>query len=304
MKTGPVKNTRIDILIADNGGKIGENVMMSLRRHGLRTVVLDDKEVRNDKPGYVRNLRNAIRELHPRMILPVFKAQWLAEYKDLLTQEDRSLLIPVCSAQVLDTLDDKVKCSRLVQGLGIPQPKMYGDSQAEEITSWPVVYKRASGLSGSSVYFPKDSKALGNLIRSSSKPHLIMDFIDGYDVSIDAIRWTMSDGSTYFQAVAYRVLWPRQKGISKIRMGVCGEELRDQARRILDAVDYEGVCGLDFRIDRKSGRACFLECNPRFSGGIRSSLAAGLDLPFLMWRLANGETPERLRLHRHRLSIG
>lgn len=322
---------RIDILIADKGGKIGEVVAKSLRRHGLRVEVFDDTQVRNDKPGYIRNLKRAIETWRPEMVIPIFKAGWLAEaiikrqgapaqpreskHGDAAQARHgrpfgRTMPCPMFQwpaesmAQALDILDDKVKCSGLAERLGIPQPRMYEDSQIENIQHWPVVYKRATGLSGSSVYFPKNKKALENLLRSSGKPHLVMDYIEGYDISVDIIRWPLSDGTVFCEAAAYRVLWPKEKGISKIRVGINRPEVIAHAKRILEAIDYKGVCGMDFRVESSSGKAYFLECNPRFSGGIKSALAAGLDLPFLLWQLSKGENPGKIKLRHHRFSIG
>lgn len=288
----------IDVLIADSGGKIAQAVEKSLRRRGLSVEVFDDSLVSNDYPGYIRNLKRCALQCQPRMILPIFKASWLAAHR-----AEFDALVPLSESSVLEMLDDKVRCSALANGMGICQPKMYSDTDFDRITDWPIVFKRASGLSGSSVYFPKDRRALDNLVRTSPKSHLVMDYIEGYDVSVDLIRWPMADGSVFCQSAAYRVLWPRRKGISYIRMGVNRPDVLLAAEKLLDTVDFRGVCGMDFRVDR-SGKAFFLECNPRFSGGIRSSLSAGLDLPYLLWQLANGETPEKRCVRRHRISIG
>lgn len=293
------KNSMTDVLIADRGGKIGEAVAQSLRRHGLSVEIFDDGPVFNDHPGYIRNLKRCVMQFTPRMILPIFKAAWVAAHRD-----EFDALVPLADASVLEMLDDKVRCSALAAELGIRQPKLYADDSFDGISNWPVVFKRAGGLSGSSVYFPKDRRALDNLVKSSPKSHLVMDYVDGYDMSVDLIRWPMADGSIFRSASAYRVLWPRGKGISYIRIGADRPDIVAEAERLLDAVDYRGVCGVDFRVGRQSGKAYFLECNPRFSGGIRSSLAAGLDLPFLLWQLAGGAVPATPGLKRHRISIG
>lgn len=83
------------------------------------------------------------------------------------------------------------------------------------------------------------------------------------------------------------MLQPKGKGVSRLRIGVIEPVLVEYVRRILDAVDYHGVCGVDFRID-KAGNAFFLECNPRFSGGIESALASGFDIPYIYYCLACG----------------
>ncbi len=278
--------TKTDILIPELGGKIAEVVAKSLRKHGLEVAIFDDSRFGKDEMGYLRELRKAISELQPAAVMPIFRGECLAR-EWCRTSGTTSAPLLCESAEKIALLDDKVTCSDLVKDLGIPQPRMYKDEEVEAIGKWPVVFKRARGLSGSSVYFPKDRKALDNLIRSCIipatsrrpeivRPHLIMDYIKGYNVSVDAFRWA-KDGEVHFEAIAYRTLWPVGKGISKVRIRVRRPQLIDYARRILDSVDYNGVCGLDFR------KAYFLECNPRFSGGLRTSLAAGLDLPWLLW---------------------
>ncbi len=56
---------------------------------------------------------------------------------------------------------------------------------------------------------------------------------------------------------------------------------------MVETIDYEGVCGMDFRRDSQ-GNWYFLECNPRFTGGIDTQIAAGFDIPYGYWRLASG----------------
>ena len=282
-----------DVLLADEGGRTGRVVVRDLGRHGLRVRVFDDSAVASDEYGYVRGLRRCVEECSPRMIIPVFKGEWLSSHRDeILSDLPEVPSVPVDTAEKLHLLDDKVLCSQLASGLGIVQPVMYSDDGFDSIGSWPVVFKRAAGLSGSGVYFPRDRRALDNLVRSCNfsggvKPHLVMDYIDGYDVCVDAIRWPSADpsGETFFAASAYRVILPRGKGISRLRMPVRHPELVASARKILDSIDYRGVCGFDFRIDRRSGKSYFLECNPRLSGGLSTTIAFGPDLPWLLWKL-------------------
>lgn len=308
----------IDILIADGAStRIGKAVLKSLRKRGLVCEAIDDSEVLKDEFGYLRLLKATLKEVRPKVLMPVFKGELIARNMSMAPGSDVStgkalsamlegIAIPVSSAQTIAQLDDKASASALCTSLGIPQPRLYSDEEALEqpqklfsTPGMPVVFKRSTGLGGDSVYFPKDSKALDNLIRScGGRPHLIMDYIDGYDVSVDAIRW-----NGWFQAAGYRTMVPKRKGTSLVRVGVDMPELVGYARQILDAVDYRGACGIDFRIDRKSGKAYFLECNPRLSGGLKSSLAAGFDIPFILWQLCRGEMPEPVRLRHCRLSI-
>ncbi|MCQ2134236.1 MAG: ATP-grasp domain-containing protein [Bacteroidales bacterium] len=310
----------IDILIADGAStRIGKAVLKSLRGRGLACEAIDDSSVTKDEFGYLRLLKATLKDVRPKVLMPVFKGELIARNMSMVPGSDVStgkalsamlegIAVPVSPADTIDQLDDKVSASALCTGLGIPQPRLYSDEEALENPQMlfsapgrPVVFKRSTGLGGDSVYFPKNGISLANIIGSAGvrgRPHLIMDYIDGYDVSVDAIRW-----NGWFQAAGYRTMVPKRKGTSLVRVGVDMPELVGYARQILDAVDYRGACGIDFRIDRKSGKAFFLECNPRFSGGLKSSLAAGFDMPYILWQLCRGEMPEPVRLRHCRLSI-
>ena len=68
----------IDILIPEHGGKIGAIVAESLRSHGLRVEVIDDRDVLNDVPGFLRLLKSSLNKFSPRMVMPVFRAETIA----------------------------------------------------------------------------------------------------------------------------------------------------------------------------------------------------------------------------------
>lgn len=286
-----------DILIPEKGGRIEELVIKSLSAKGLVCEVLDDTRIpRGDEFAYIRILKKKLLECHPRMIMPLFKAEIIARHRNELPE---GIIIPIDSEKNIHMLDNKVCASELCTSLGIPQPRLYSDDEISSIKHFPVVFKRPEGLSGSSVYFPKTEKAITNLIKAcQGKGHLVMDYIDGYDICVDAIRW-----NGYFHAECYKVILPKKKGISILRKGVVRPELVEYVKMILDAIDYKGICGVDFRIDKKTSQAYFLECNPRFSGGLRSQMDCGFDIPFLLWQMANGESPTSFKFKKRRYSL-
>lgn len=227
---------------------------------------------------YIRTLKAAVGEYDPKVIIPIFFPEILAAHRD----EFPGIIIPLDSPRTIRLLDDKLSACRLAASLGIPQPRRF--NSIDEVDSYPCVFKRTSGQGGDSVYFPGKRQALECLLRNAGDPdrYLITEFVEGDNVCVDALRW---DG--FFHAEAYRVLEPKGKGVSTLRRSEEAPALVEYVRRMLDAVDFHGVCGVDFRVDR-DGNACFLECNPRFSGGIESAIASGFDIPYLYYRLACG----------------
>lgn len=271
-----------DVILINPCGRTGEIVSARLSRHGLRVLTLTGPSARKNEDLYIRTLKKAVEETGAEMIVPVFFPEVLAAHKE----EFPGVLIPLDTADNIMLLDDKLSACRLVSGLGIRQPRIYGD--ISEVEDFPVVFKRPSGQGGDSVYFPKTRRALENLSRTSAE-YLVEDFVEGENVSVDAVRWS----GGFFHAAAYRVLLPHGKGVSTLRESMDAPELVESVKTILDAVDYKGVCGVDFIRESGSGEYFFLECNPRFSGGIESAIASGFDIPWVYWCLAHGESVPR-----------
>lgn len=132
------------------------------------------------------------------------------------------------------------------------------------------------GQGGDSVYFPKNRRALENLLKTESHP-VVQEYIEGENVCVDTLR--CPDGGFY--AAAYRVLEPKGKGVSTLRAPADEPELSAICGKMLEHIDYHGICGFDFRRSI-TGETYFLEANPRFSGGLETTLASGLDLPWLL----------------------
>lgn len=268
------------VILTEAFGEVGRLVRRSLEDAGAEVFLFQPTLKVKDARNYVNELAAFQSLVKADMIIPIFFPEVISRYRDEFPEVE----IPVDFEEKLQVLDNKLEACALASSLGIRMPRMYGS--IDEVERYPVVFKRVGGHGGDSVYFPKKRESLAHLVGASLPgTYLITDEIPGDDVSVDAVRW---DG--FFFAAAYRVLLPRAKGVSILRESISSPELTETARRILDKVDYRGVCGLDFRVDSE-GRSWFLECNPRFSGGIASQIASGFDVPAVLMSLVRGERP-------------
>lgn len=266
------------VLITNPCGVTGEIVARSLSDKGVKVNIMERPNAKKREAFFISSLKAAVAEHQPGMIIPIFFPEVLAAHRD----EFPDIVIPLDAREKIVRLDNKLTACELASSLGIPQPRRF--HSPDEIESFPCVFKRVNGQGGDSVYFPSKRSALECLLRNAGNPseYLMMEFIEGTNVCVDALRW---DG--FFYAAAYRVLDPPGKGVSRLRESIEAPELVSYARRILDAVDYHGVCGVDFRAG-SDGNFYFLECNPRFTGGLASAIASGFDLPYLYFCLAAG----------------
>lgn len=260
-----------DILLFGSMGNIGAVVERDLAAHGYRVHCVGfAQNTLRDEPGYRRELMKAIAEFSPRMIVPIGCQIAIAR---MAFPSD--ITVPVSCAATIELLDSKVRCSGLARQLGIRQPRMFSSDQ--EVDAFPCIFKRDRSFGGSGVMRPRSREALRKLVEHEPQnPYLIEELIDGTDYSVDAVRC-----GAFFQAACYRSLSNRGQGPSTQREHVRRDDLCTIARRLLDHVDYQGVCGMDFRVSA-DGTAYFLECNPRFTGGLETQIAAGFDIPYLL----------------------
>ncbi|HJW49469.1 MAG TPA: ATP-grasp domain-containing protein [Candidatus Limnocylindria bacterium] len=67
------------------------------------------------------------------------------------------------------------------------------------------------------------------------------------------------------------------------------------ACRVLEALRFDGIVELEFKRDPRDGALKLLDINPRVWGWHTLSRGAGVDFPYLLWRMVHGETVEPVR---------
>src|SRR3989441_7091985 len=72
-------------------------------------------------------------------------------------------------------------------------------------------------------------------------------------------------------------------------------EIEEPARRILAAIDYAGLVELEFKYDRRDRRYKLLDFNPRVWTWVPLCDRAGVDYPYLLWRMMLGDRVSAVR---------
>ncbi len=94
---------------------------------------------------------------------------------------------------------------------------------------------------------------------------------------------------------------PLAGGVTVQRVSCRHDKLIDDAVRLLQALEWEGIAGVQFHYDPKTDRYIFLEINPRFIGGLPTVIMAGFDAPFLLWQ--SHFEPEKMKRGRYQLGL-
>jgi predicted ATP-grasp superfamily ATP-dependent carboligase len=72
-------------------------------------------------------------------------------------------------------------------------------------------------------------------------------------------------------------------------------EVEENARRFLLALHFTGLVEIEFKHDPRDGQYKILDVNPRVWGWHTIGLQAGIDFPYLLWRLVYDKTVEDAR---------
>lgn len=301
-------NNQCDIILTYCWNRVGYTILRALTEKGLKVWAADMSKKNicsvskfcagsftypdpfTEEDAFIRVLKEKVAELKPRVLMPTHdESVVIMRHRDEFPKE---LIIPYESEEMLLNLANKAWATKKAEESGCPIPKVYGS--VDEVESYPVVFKTVIGNSAKGVYFPKSKEELlalmqeqhGNVFSNNSEM-LLQEWIGGTDYSVDCVRW---DG--FWKSSVYHALVTKTDGggTTTQREIVAAPELEKYAKLLLDAVDFHGVCGLDFRYDPETGKAAFIEVNARFTGGLATPVAAGFNIPWAVYKLATDGT--------------
>ena len=87
--------------------------------------------------------------------------------------------------------------------------------------------------------------------------------------------------------------FPLDRGPSTVQESVWRPDLVELAAGLLKDLNWQGIAEVEFMLDEKDEKLKFMEINPRFWNSLYLSMLAGVDFPWLLYRLImDGDVPE------------
>jgi len=249
----------------------------------------------------VKELRPADGE--PYVLMPVHKETWLiAEHRERF---EPYISVPLTSHENMAQTHDKGQLAILARQMGITIPDTRQFTSIDELyrsipeIDFPVFLKVREGAAGVGLKKCDTAEELtagfkefveGYDLEPDEYP-LVQQFVTGEDYCVTAL---FDQGSpvalmTYYNARAF----PRGTGAGALRETVRLPEAEGAACRLLAELNWHGMAELDFRVG-SDGVPYLIELNPRFFGGLSQAIAANVDYPHLLFRIACGERIEQL----------
>lgn len=291
-------NAQCDVILTYCWNRVGYTILKSLHQKGLKVWAADTSK-RNicsmskfctgsftypdpftEEDAFIQVLKDKVAELRPRVLMPTHdESVVIMRHRDEFPVD---LIIPYEGEEKLLLLANKAKSTEIARKAGVPVPEVY--KSIDEVKSYPVVFKTVIGNSAKGVFFPKDRDELVKLMdKHKDEETLLEEWIGGTDYSVDCVRW---DG--FCKTSVYHALVTKTDGggTTTQREIVYMPQLEAAALKLMDAVDFHGVCGLDFRYDAENNKIAYIETNARFTGGLATPVAAGFDIPWIVYKLA------------------
>jgi len=229
--------------------------------------------------------------------------RFLAKHKDQLEEHYR---IPTPPWDIVKFAYEKRLTYQLAERIGIAVPRTFYPTSVEDLEAlnieFPVIIKP-------SIKQPFYRKMKRKAIRADTKQELVDLFkesiskVEGLEIMIQelipggpnflfSVGSLCKNGEFLGKVVARR---PRQHPMdfghaTTYAVTVDMPELEETAKRILSSMGYYGLSEVEFMLDPRDGIYKLLEINARPWGWHSLAIAAGVDLPYLLYQDMLGET--------------
>lgn len=189
---------------------------------------------------------------------------------------------PMPSPDLFEQLANKASFARLLHELALPSPRTQVvrslDSLHHIDPRRPLVVKPDWGESGQLVRVTSNQSQLRPAVEAcleAGRDAIIQEYVPGHDIDLSLL----ADRGTI-------VAWTIQKRTRRGLRFVKRRDVLQLGAALCEATEYHGVAHLDMRIDSRTRKPVFIECNPRFWGTVTASAGAGVNFLDLAVRLA------------------
>ena len=231
----------------------------------------------------------------------------IAKHKETFSKH---FIIACNDLEVISKLINKKYVYDISQNAGVPTPKnlvtkdrLLASNFAKRI-GYPCLVKPSQ----SHIYYKAFGKKMAKVDNEKSLLYelenaialnldvMIQEFIPGTD-DTNFSYWGYKCGNKFYaEATAQKVRNdPPGTGSPRVQITRNIPDIIPLARKVLEALNYEGYANVEFKLDKNSGGYKFMEVNPRINRCMLQAIAGGIDYPKIIYNhLVNGILPGNL----------
>ena len=202
------------------------------------------------------------------------------------------------SSESMATANNKETTFRFAEKVGIPvprtlYPRKFSDIEGEARSfRFPVVTKALVGSGSRGVAYLNSREELlrfaeKNLVQESDlvqKRWIVQEYIRGSGCGFFAI-FDRGEPKAIFMHRRLRE-YPITGGPSTLAESIYHPRLKELGLKLLEALRWNGVAMVEFKLDQQDNEFKLMEINPRFWGSLNLPVASGVDFPYLFCLLA------------------
>ena len=272
------------VLVTGAGGPAGVAVIRALRRAGHRVVACDADRYavgfrladefarvpRADDPAFAESVTKAVARSGAVALISTVAEELAALHAAAARLADAGAATWLPDPWSVEHCVDKWLFHQLMTEHGVPVPATA--QWSEHGVPGPWIVKPRFGRGSRDVYDVANAADLAYALSHAPEP-LVQTKLTGREFTVDTLSG--QDGLLHGAVPRWRL--ETKAGISTKGVTFRHHELVDLVAELLGVLRLEGpACVQGFRTDE--GQLVFTEVNPRFSGGLPLSLAAGADL--------------------------
>lgn len=261
-----------------------------------------------DKTKFVKSMLRFVRDEKFDLLIPItdFTMVPIVECKD---EFEDYVKVAAPSYETAIKALDKVQTIRIAEKCGVPCPRTFIIDDVKVLKEvaddfrYPLVikprmkvfWKRERGiiLKVTPRNYAYNSRDLIDkyvkIISQLSKIHvpsdffMIQEFIEGEAYGVEALMYR-GELKAIFMHKRLRE-YPVTGGASTLRISIRDERLAKYAVKLLKEMNWRGVAMVEFKMNPYNGDVRLMEVNGRFWGSLSLALNAGVDFPYLMYKL-------------------
>ena len=261
----------------------------------------------DDRERFIRDLKRIVADRGYEMLLSAREVTTipLSYYKEDFEPETT---IPYPHWETMRMTVDKSETFSIADEVGVPIPETHVVETPEELAEleteleYPLVVKprsKTTWVDGQPIMMKVTKENYVNSFEellpvAKSIYHtlgvmpLVQEYIPGEGYGVEVLC-DSGDTEALFMHRRLRE-YPITGGASTYRESVYESILEEPSILLMDALDWNGVAMVEFRLDRRDGVPKLMEVNGRFWGSLPLAIAAGIDFPYLLYRLLQDES--------------
>mgnify|MGYP000126623587 CR=1 FL=1 len=251
---------------------------------------------------YVKEVARLLEAFKVDVFFPVSTEATLATsfFKEDL--EDHAK-VPVADYSKMLRAHDKYSAIKTAEEVGVPVPKTECPRSLDEVgeaashVGLPLVIKARmySGVRKGVRYVDEPAKLLksymdihsrgsgDNIAKRFANP-ILQEFIPG-EIHDVCVLFNHGEPRAVLTQLRLKTVPPKGgPGVVNITTDV--PILKEYAVRLMEALEWHGVAQLEFKRDPRDGLFKLIEINPKFWGTLQLSIEAGVDFPYMLFKMA------------------